>query len=384
MKKLLMLGASERHVDFIKTAKRMGLFVIVVDKDKNAPGKDFCDIFLPVSIKNIENVVLLAHEFGVDGCISIPDIGLETCATANSMLDLKGISLETYNVCRDKKLTKKLCKDASIKVADDIGYSFPIILKPVSGTGSINVVKIDNKIELNAYMYGRKQDNRKYMMEPYIQGDNVSVDLLMDKGQLKYYLIQDRYQETKRSFVDNIIISPSKWYSIAGKLARLSLKAALAVGIEYGNANVQYVITEDGTPYLIEINPRVSGPYGIECHSIATHTNWFMDTVKVILGEGDRVHNQYVIDPIKPNACITVGAEKSGVIEGWSYPLEELHAPIRWHWKHMGDYVDKLRYVKDSVKHIFITGDDVEEVKERSFKIFNKSKVITGGWSNEQ
>ena len=46
MKTLLILCGGIEAVEAIKTAKNMGLYVIVCDKNINAPGKDYADDFI--------------------------------------------------------------------------------------------------------------------------------------------------------------------------------------------------------------------------------------------------------------------------------------------------------------------------------------------------
>ena len=388
METIMMLGASERHVPFIEKAVRNGYFVVCLDQDPDAPGFEYATAKEIISIKDEDHYVLYtARKYKINACVSIPDIGLRSASYVNTLLGLKGLKYHTYNILSNKAIAKYIFSGVGVRTpllynGEYIDESdFPVVAKPVKSTGSQDVVKLTSLDMLIHFLSTCKYGS--FIVEKYIEGDHVSVDIVMKDGKAQYWLMQDRYLTYEDCFVDGIIISPSKYYDhfwLKGALPKIAETACMAVGLTDGPANVQFIVDKGETPFLIEINPRVSGPYGIECHSLATHTCWFMDMVKIALGK--RINNNSCIEPIKPNACITIGAEESGYIQGWTYPIEEFNAVYKWHWKYIDDYVNKFKVVKDSVKHICITGDDVEEVKERAFKIARESKVIIGGKDN--
>ena len=49
MKKLLILGGFPQMIDIIMTAKHMGIFVLVVDREAKSPAKRFADKALNIS-----------------------------------------------------------------------------------------------------------------------------------------------------------------------------------------------------------------------------------------------------------------------------------------------------------------------------------------------
>lgn len=381
MQKLMMLGASERHVPFIKKATDMGLFTICVDQDKDAPGFEFAYEPVVASIcREEERVLNLVKRLvgRIDACISIPDIGLRTSAFINTALNLRGLKLHTYNIVTNKHFARVHYNDAGVltpRAYMGDKNAFPIIVKPHNSTGSQGVIKLYSYDEYTHFMSTCRNFN--FVAEEYVVGDNVTVDLIMQNGKVRQYLIQDRYLEHKNCFVDSIIISPSKYYRRVPPLFEIAERACKAVGLIDGPANVQFIVDANNKAYLIEINPRISGPYGIECHSYATGRDWFEDITQVALNISTSTPPSN--ETITPNACITIGSEKAGKITGWTYSVDEIYAHKTWYWKHIGDHVDKFKAVKDSVKHIFIMGDDIETIKTYAYRILKESKIKVGG-----
>ncbi len=368
MKTVMMLGGSSRHVPFAQALKRAKYSIICVDRDFHAPAQQYADIFIPVSIKDTDNILDYATYYNIDACISVPDIGLKTCSVVNSELGLKGINSKTYNICRDKVNTKMLLSRNDINVPALSDVEFPVIVKPIYSTGSQGVMKLNSIEALQRYV--QWHDESPFIIETFIEGDHVSVDLFMQDGKLVYYLIQDRFLLTD-CFVDNVIISPSVHAntSVEGILVGNAIRAAGLVGIEDGAANVQYIV-QDNVPYLIEINPRISGPYGLECHSYATGIDWFLTLANIYLGKKIK-HKSF---SITPNSCVTIGADRCGVLYGEIIPPNKYTHKI-WYWKEVGDTVSRFNSVKDSICHIFMKGGDYGTLLGISKSLVEDAKI---------
>jgi predicted ATP-grasp superfamily ATP-dependent carboligase len=383
MQTLMMLGASERHVPFIKRAVEMGLFVICVDENPEAPGFNYCDAKEIISIRGQDKYVRdKAERWGIDACISIPDIGLRTAAYINTSLNLRGLKLHTYNIVTNKHFARFHYNDFGVKTpkayfGDE--NDFPLIIKPYNSTGSQGILKLYTYSEYEHFISTCRHFN--FVAEEYVEGTNVSVDLIMQNGKVKQYLVQDRYLEYDHCFVDSIIISPSYYYFDidAPPLPTIAERACKAVGLTDGPANVQFIVDRNNKAHLIEINPRISGPYGVECHSYVTHAHWFNSIVETVLDIDLDSNKWCCIDYIQPNACITIGSDMRGIMDSIEYAPEVSTALEVWEWKKYGDSVSKMTAVSDSVAHIFIMGGDLDEVKERAYKILKNTKVSLGG-----
>ncbi len=374
-----MLGASDRHVTMIQKARLMGFNVVCFDKDPNAPGATHCDSFYPISITNVADVVARAISLKVDVCISVPDIGLKACAAVNSTLNLKGIHMGTFLIATNKETARDVYIDAGLNVPPHShGYpsdEAPWVVKPIKSTGSNGVRILRSCEELKEY----SMVNNNHIREDYIAGDIVTVDALMVDGDLKYYLMQDRLLMHGDSLVDSIIISPSRYYGTETErvLLETAVKTARAIGLKDGNINVQMIVDQNCNVYLIEVNPRFSGPYGVECHSLATHTEWLCDTLNVLRGTPEKITTPVRLKVI-PNACVTIASMESGVLNDVILP-EEVHVKYSWWWKKKGDQVYKINAVKDCIGFVFLMGPTYEYVLDNAHNIIANTQIKLGG-----
>lgn len=380
MKKvLMMIGASERHRPFIKRARELGLHVVGIDRDEEAPGREYCNVFAPISIKDKDRALRFAEEHRIDGCVSIPDEGVPTCAHINSMLGLKGITSDTYNRMTDKLVAKKHYIDNGVKTPR-LGLAmvgFPCIIKPITSTGSSGVLRFDHYAQLEHFLGTMRGCPLDFIIEEYIDGWLFSIDLIMQDGEVTYGMLHERYLQyvSKGCFVDNVIISPSILDSLLESLFPVCRKALLSVGFEDGPANLQFILSKkEGSSYLIEINPRISGPYGIECHTMATGFEWVDDIINVALGND--VKRFGAIHDIKPNALITIGSFSSGTLDYLLYPEDPVMFDGLWEWKRKGDTIQRFQRAKDSIAHVFIMEDTFEEVCIRAFGILHNTVVV--------
>ncbi len=124
----------------------------------------------------------------------------------------------------NKKMTKRIVKEAGIPVADDKMITlldiqkgntlpFPYVIKPNNEGSSVGVSIIENKSDedylLNSWSFG----NDTVMMEEYIKGREMSVPVLNDKAlgiveiapKRGFYTYENKYTEGK---TDHIIPAP--------------------------------------------------------------------------------------------------------------------------------------------------------------------------------
>ena len=55
-KKIIILGGGLDQIFLISTAKKMGLFTLVFDKNPKAPGKKIADYFEPISTRDVNSI----------------------------------------------------------------------------------------------------------------------------------------------------------------------------------------------------------------------------------------------------------------------------------------------------------------------------------------
>lgn len=177
---------------------------------------------------------------------------------------------EIYNTAQDKLKTMIVCRDNNIpcpftlppiESSSDIRRSeikFPIVIKPRIGYGAIGFHKIESLMELEQYLFRSGVHLVDCVIQEYIPQTDV---------QLEAAMFVDNNNEVKSS----VIFTKNRWFPIGGGSSTFNITvdrpdiveicAKLLKKIKWlGCADIDLIQDpRDGTPKVMEINPRVSG-----------------------------------------------------------------------------------------------------------------------------
>ena len=196
-----------------------------------------------------------------------------------------------YKKIKDEFLTPETFYVSDIDEAREINKTYPetkFILKPVQGSGGydINLLNNDSNIAFN---------DKKFMIQEYISGINVSSSLLADGDDAKTIinsrLLTENDFEKNNSFIYVGNILPLTDESILANIEDIakineSMNATsenLACKFNLvGSNGVDYILNDDGL-YVIEINPRIQGTF--ECAEKSLGINMIDAHIKACQGE---------------------------------------------------------------------------------------------------
>lgn len=159
--------------------------------------------------------------------------------------------------------------------ARDIG--FPLILKPLEGFAGFGVRRVNNSDQLKkAYRAMGFLYEEGFVVQEYITGTNASMSLIASRSGAKLLSLneqllglQEVYQCEPFGYCGNvvpIVVEGSTRRECEHIVDEISSHFGLT-----GSNGVDIVIDEDGTPYVMEINPRFQG--SLECVEIALGVN---------------------------------------------------------------------------------------------------------------
>lgn len=164
-------------------------------------------------------------------------------------------SAKSLALCLDKFALAQACKDTidvpKTELFEDPAaferWAYPLIIKPRAGSGSRGVRRIDSFSELAAI-----PPSSELIVQEFLPGTEYSVDVLADtKGVIRAVVPRERM------LVDSGVAVVSRTVRDEG-LMTAAANVAKAVGITH-IANVQLRRRANGTPALLEINPRTPG-----------------------------------------------------------------------------------------------------------------------------
>lgn len=302
MKKLLIVGASVLQLPAILKAKEMGLHVAVVDYNPRAVGIQYADKYYNASTMDEDSVLAAAEDYQPDGIMTLAtDMPMRGVAKASEKLNLHSIDYDTALKSTDKSLMIKAFELFNVPSpwyyvfasfeelkALEGKIVFPCIIKPTDNAGSHGVAKVDSFDELLAnYEYAHSCSRHgKVIVEEYLDGQEVSVEVMVVNGRVNILQITDKITTDAPHFVEMGHTQPSRLPEETQEaIRRVAASACLAVGIDKGPAHVEMKVTKRG-PVMIELGARMGGD-NITTHLVPLSTGIDMvgSTIKVALGE---------------------------------------------------------------------------------------------------
>ena len=217
MKKALILGGTYDHIALIKNLKNRNYYTILVDYNENPVAKKIADKFVRESTLDKKNVLAIAKSYLVDLVIATCiDQALLTAAYVSEKLGLPFhlTYLQSKNLT-NKVFMKKLFKENNIPSSDFIVMkdkfdkhvaknlkSFPLVVKPADSNSSKGVKKVNNIDELNlaANEAFKFSICKEIIIESFISGIELSVDVVIENSKSKVLLITENIINSKNKF----------------------------------------------------------------------------------------------------------------------------------------------------------------------------------------
>lgn len=273
MKKLLILGASIAQIPFIKQAKSMGIIVAVADYNNKAAAIEYSDEYYECSLTDLPGLRKVVADFQPDGITcAASDVGVESCALLCEENGLPGMKPDVAHRVKSKEAMIRAFEAAGVAHPQYLAISspeepilmeFPLITKPIDKSGSRGINIAHNKEELQAALEDSFScsDVNRVIVEEYMQGPEVSVEILIQGG-IPYVLqITDKLTTGAPHFIEVGHSQPSQLPQEAlESIRRLAEDAVRAVGILDGCGHAEIILTKDG-PKMVEIAGRLGGDF---------------------------------------------------------------------------------------------------------------------------
>lgn len=277
-KRMLLLAGTNLTIEAITTAQKMGIWVAVTDYNEDTPAKKVADAAFNVSTTDVDALEKLCYEQHIDGIFtnwidSMLPWGRRICERMNYPFPFTLEQLDTYT---DKEKFKNLCLKFGVPVPkqhcvnsdfSDVEMEkieFPVIVKPVDSSGSRGISVCRNKEELKraGLKALRYSASKRLIIEQYIEGDEITVNYIIENGTAMLTSIHDRYFNTEQEGViktPDVYIYPSKYTSLyIEQVDPLVTRMLEKTGLENGSIFMQACI-KDEKIYLYETGMRLNG-----------------------------------------------------------------------------------------------------------------------------
>ncbi len=278
-KKILFLGASQAQIPAIKYAKKIGLYVISCDQNKNSPGFKYSDENYRVSTTNKTKILKISQKLKINGIVSyVSDISAPTAAYVSEKMHLTGNSVKAVNTLVNKELFRNFLKKNKFNYPKFRVFKnkknlnsfitkikLPVFIKPIDSSGSKGVTKVKTYGQINnaiktALKFSKK---KKIIVEKPIirKGNQIAGDGFVINGKLVFRCWGD--ENFNENLNGIITIGPSfpskhseKKFQLVHKETQKLLKL---VGIKNGALNFDFIFDDNDNLYFLEIAPRNGG-----------------------------------------------------------------------------------------------------------------------------
>jgi carbamoyl-phosphate synthase large subunit len=288
---VLLTSAGRRSyiVQYFREALDEGSKVIAANTIADAPAMQAADIAIQVPASHepgyIPALLNICREQEVKLMLSLHDLDTTFLAPhRQKFLDIDVIPVisdpDFVNTCYDKFATDKFLKslglpycktflslDATLAALDARQLRFPVILKPRSGFGSIGLYITHDREDLcNCFRRLRREIvgspiansfnfdlNTAVIFQQFVQGEEYALDVLNDlDGNFSSVIIEKKLAMRSGETDSAITVDDPVLFGISQTVSLHSR--------HLGVLDVD-VIIDNGTPYIVEMNPRFGGHY---------------------------------------------------------------------------------------------------------------------------
>lgn len=396
MKKLMILGGTRYTIPVIKTAHKLGYYVITADYCPNNVAHKYSDEYCNVSIIDKDSVLEVATKLKIDGIMSFGcDPGVLTAAYVAEKLCLPSVgSYESVSILQNKGKFRKFLRnnnfnvptsksyvDKCMALSDTDKFHWPVIVKPTDSAGSKGVSRVDDPRELlNAIDFALKYSHcKEFIIEDFLekQGCSSDSDCFSVYGELKFVSFNSQLFdiESKNQYVPSAYTWPSTFTVAQEKELHSELQRLInLLGLKTSLYNVESRVCTDGKAYIMECSPRGGGNRLSELLKYATGVDLIKASVLAAVGEP--------ITEVKQNKYYGNWAEtilhsyKDGIFEDISIDKSILGYVVEKDlWVKSGDYVSCFNGANDSIGTLVFKFDDDCTMKKVINNIGNYVKV---------
>ncbi len=207
---LIVITAGFQQLKSIIQCKNLGLKIFSIDENPDAAGFKFSDIHYVQNISNTKDIIeeIKRNKIKPIGVASfVSDVGILCAAKIRSYFNIDGVSVNRANIHINKQKQKYLCKKNNISIPpyviiDNLEniekkincLAYPLIIKPVIGSGSRGVSKIADLEQFFKTINEIKSltIGQKIIVEEFIEGEEFSIETFSNKGHLSILAISKR------------------------------------------------------------------------------------------------------------------------------------------------------------------------------------------------
>lgn len=385
-KQFVSIAAGENQLPLIKAARQSGYNIISVDRNTQAPGFLLSDIRIQESIEDYDEIYKKLRELLLEGKINLVmsrsyGQATKTAALVCEKLKLPFIPSPSIDLINNKKDMKNIFSEHNIPTPSFIqynprrkrGYNYPLVIKPVEGHAKNGVKLLEGSEDLDRYLDANRELFKHFIMEEYIDGDEIIVFGLVHNRTFHLYEITDKITTPAPYFVDTMHISPSKYTERAAEISELGQKVVDAFSIERAPLVMEIKIKDDQL-YVLEAVPEFGGEHIPEIIiPRSSGTNYFQSAINAM---GNDQFSPYLFKKNRTPIVIKFISGKKGKLVSFQKPDTSISQIVDYKvFKAAGSTTSKPESNHDRIGFVAATDRTIEGAIEACDKAIESMKI---------
>ena len=289
---LLATTTGYQTQSYVEAAEKLGCEVVLGTDRCHVLEDPWRDAALPLRFEQADEAVTEIVEFArakpLSAILAAGDRPTPTAARAAQALGLLSHPPEAADICRDKYRSRERLREAGLNVPEFTRFQvdadprevltvgdteFPCVLKPLALSASRGVIRANNSQEfvaaferIRALLHSpdvgvlREDTSNFIQVETYIEGQEIAVEGIMERGRLRLLAIFDKPDPLEGPyFEETIYTTPSR---LAGEtqqqVVQALTRAVGALGLYHGPLHAELRINPAGI-WVLEIAARSIG-----------------------------------------------------------------------------------------------------------------------------
>jgi hypothetical protein len=385
---LLVVGASANIARVAQTLAEAVVFVQMPGAEARAFVRDDVDELLTLDFTDRELVASFAHELVAprppDAVVSVTENGLEPAAFLSDLIGTPGTPPHVVEWTRNKLLMRARIAAAGMDHLNP-GYASatdrdavrglletgPVIVKPVDGTASEQIMLVRSVHELPAV-----PDREGFIVESYVEGIEYSVDSFSENGVHTAVGISEQAKEGPFVEVSHVEPPPSLTPAARARVCQAVAELLDALGLADGPTHTEVKVAGDAV-IVVETHNRPGGDGIADLIGMTRGIDWRRASLGWPLGVREVERGGDV-----PAAAMVFFTAPPGTVTAVETPsLERSDARIvEWGLDvAVGDEVRELRSSRDRVGWALLAGESPEACRDAAAELRASGVVRTDG-----
>lgn len=387
--KALVLAGGVAQIELIIELKARGYYTILVDYTEHPVAEEYADKFYRKSTLDIDAVRKIAKEEKTDLVITCcTDQALHTVSVIASELGLPCYVNDRVGLAvTNKQVMKRQFKDSHVPTAEfevveraSESYlsCYPLVVKPIDCNSSKGVMKVCNYIEKELAIKDAVSLSRthKAIVEEYIEGEELSVDVFVVGGRAKVLCVS---VSEKIKDEHKFVIFKGRYPSGTSVIVELKIENMAQRIAEAFNLNncpmLMQVLVRGDDIYVVEFSARTGGCIKHRLIELVSGVNVIKSTIDLFENKMPeicpKISDKYIVNEFV--YC------KKGVfdhVEGIQECVEEGLLREQYVLKVKGSKFEDVNSSGDRIAAIVYVADSYDDYVEKHNAVIDRIKVI--------